>query len=155
MYCHALNKRAEHPIDFIVTGVSDSLKEEINKVSWGKWSLDLLSENYISLYPKEKLIYLTADSDTELDSFDKDFIYIIGGLVDHNRLKMITYLKAQEQGIKTARLPISKYVKLEQSTVLTVNHVAALIVKFVETGDWSISINEAIPPRKIAKINEV
>ena len=112
----------------------------------------MCSENYIDLYPKEKLVYLTADSETELDSFDHNCYYIIGGLVDHNRLKMITYNKATEQGIKTAKLPLSKYVKLDSSAVLTVNHVTGLIVKYIETQDWNLAITESIPLRKIAKI---
>ena len=154
MYCHALNKRSEHPINFIATGVSAWLTEELSKVSWGNWPLELLPESYLDKYPKEKLVYLTADSENELDSFDKDMVYIIGGMVDHNRLKMITFNKATEQGISTARLPLNKYVKLERSAVLTVNHVAGLILKFLETNDWGVSIQESIPARKYAKLSE-
>lgn len=154
MYCHALNKGSEHPIEFIATGVSEYLKEELNKVSWGNWPLELCAEGYLDKYPKEKLVYLTADSEVELESFDKEMIYIIGGLVDHNRLKMITYNKAKEQEILTARLPLNKYVKLERSAVLTVNHVAGLILKFMETEDWGLAITDAIPARKYAKLDE-
>jgi tRNA (guanine9-N1)-methyltransferase len=34
---------------------------------------------------KSRLVYLTADSTTELEDVDNDCIYIIGGLIDHNR----------------------------------------------------------------------
>lgn len=154
MYCYAVNKRSEHPINLILTGVSQGLKEDIDKVSYGNWPLEMHSESYLEKFTKDDLVYLTADSENELDIFDTNRVYIIGGLVDHNRLKMITHNKAMEQGIKTTKLPILKYVKLERSTVLTVNHVAELIIKYHETGDWQVSINNAIPPRKIAKISE-
>jgi tRNA (guanine9-N1)-methyltransferase len=45
---------------------------------------------------KSKLVYLTADSDNLIDTLDKDMIYIVGGIVDHNRYKLLTYKKATE-----------------------------------------------------------
>lgn len=35
-------------------------------------------KNYLDLYPKEKLVYLTPDADEDLESFNSDDIYIIG-----------------------------------------------------------------------------
>lgn len=50
-------------------------------------------------------------------------MYIIGGIVDRNRLKGTTYNKAIEQGIATAKLPLDKFVEMGAATrVLTVNH---------------------------------
>ena len=49
-------------------------------------------------------------------------VYIIGGIVDHNRLKKITYDYAKERGISAKRLPM-KNVKLKASVHLAVNHV--------------------------------
>ena len=51
----------------------------------------------------------------------KRAIYIIGGLVDHNKLKNITLDKANEQNIKTLKFPISRYLRLNTSSILTVN----------------------------------
>lgn len=36
------------------------------------------SKNYLDLYPKEKLVYLTPDADEDLEFFNSDDIYIIG-----------------------------------------------------------------------------
>jgi tRNA (guanine9-N1)-methyltransferase len=41
----------------------------------------------MDLYEKDKLIYLTADSENTLDALEEDKIYIIGGIVDRNRHK--------------------------------------------------------------------
>lgn len=50
-------------------------------------------------------------------------VYIIGGIVDRNRLKGITYKKAEEQGIETGKLPLDQVVEMGGATrVLTVNH---------------------------------
>ncbi|KAB5519036.1 hypothetical protein DKX38_023355 [Salix brachista] len=64
---------------------------------------------------KENLVYLTADSETVLDELDLKKIYIVGGLVDRNRWKGLTMKKANEQGIQTAKLPISSYLKMSSS----------------------------------------
>lgn len=65
-----------------------------------------------------------------MDVLDTSKTYIIGGLVDHNRLKDITQQKAIEQGIfvnyedlgiKTMRFPITQNLSLKSSTILTVN----------------------------------
>lgn len=43
---------------------------------------------YLDIFPKEKLCYLTSESENVIESFDDDTIYIIGGLVDHNEHKV-------------------------------------------------------------------
>jgi tRNA (guanine9-N1)-methyltransferase len=154
MFCHAANKKSDHPCRLILTGVSERLENAINKVSYGKWAVDMHREPYIELFEPDKLVYLTADSDETLDSFESDKIYIIGGLVDHNRLKLITQTKATQQGIKTAKLPLDRFVDLSSSKVLTVNHVFDLITKYVSCNDWRSAIVESIPSRKKVKLKD-
>jgi tRNA (guanine9-N1)-methyltransferase len=46
------------------------------------------TESYLKVFPKEELVYLTSDSPNEIQTLDSQKVYIIGGLVDHNRLKV-------------------------------------------------------------------
>ena len=64
-----------------------------------------------------------ADSPNELGDLDPGKAYIIGGIVDRNRHKNLCAVKAREQGIATARLPVAQFFKLSSSAVLTVNQV--------------------------------
>jgi len=80
---------------------------------------------------KESLVYLTADSETLLAELDPSQVYVIGGIVDHNRHKLLTFSKAQREGLKTGRLPIRESgVALTTSAVLTVNHVFDIIARY-------------------------
>ncbi|GMF35256.1 unnamed protein product [Phytophthora fragariaefolia] len=86
------------------------------------------SKSYINVFKKESLVYLTADSPNTITKLSRDKVYIIGGIVDRNRLKGITYDKAVEQGIETAKLPLDAVVEMGSATrVLTVNHGASHI----------------------------
>lgn len=77
-----------------------------------------------------QLVYLSADSEEELDTLSPEEIYIIGGIVDHNRHKMLCQNKAEKMGIRTARLPIGKYIQnLPTRKVLTVNQVSCLLLR--------------------------
>lgn len=97
-----------------------------------------------------QLIYLSADSDNELETLSENEIYIIGGIVDRNRYKVslvssplehgstcycgcadtvqnLCQEKAEKYGIKTARLPIGRYLEnLSTRKVLTVNQVSCI-----------------------------
>ncbi|KAI0244918.1 hypothetical protein BJV78DRAFT_1290336 [Lactifluus subvellereus] len=57
--------------------------------------------------------------------------------------------KAQESGIGAAQLPIGRYLShLPTRKVLTVNQVFEILVKWVETRDWELSLYAVIPKRK-------
>ncbi|CAN8245668.1 unnamed protein product [Cochlearia groenlandica] len=151
MYCYAANGRSTTPCHLWLTGVEGKMSIELEKLpGFEKWFIEKESGCYIEAMAdrKEDLVYLTADSETVLDDLDPKHIYIIGGLVDRNRFKGITMDKAQEQGIKTAKLPIGEYMKMSSSQVLTVNQVLEILVKFLETRDWKESFFTVIPQRK-------
>ncbi|KAF9006692.1 guanine-1-methyltransferase-domain-containing protein [Cyathus striatus] len=106
-----------------------------------------MSQDHISI--QQTIVYLTADSDDELTELRPDETYIIGGIVDHNRYKNLCLNKAKESGIRTARLPIGRYLaSLPTRKVLTVNQVFEILVKWVETRNWEEAFHCIIPKRK-------
>ncbi|CAA0408269.1 unnamed protein product [Arabidopsis thaliana] len=158
MYCYAVNGRSTSPCHLWLTGVQGKMSTELDKLpGFEKWFIEKESRCYIEAMAdqKDNLVYLTADSETVLDDLDSKHIYIIGGLVDRNRFKGITMTKAQEQGIKTAKLPIGEYMKMSSSQVLTVNQVLEILVKFLETRDWKTAFFTVIPQRKRTGLDPV
>lgn len=152
MFCYGTNRSASHPVRLIFSGVAaDSFTSRKLRTMAGfdSWPLEVLEGTYIDNLPKDKLVYLTADAEDVLESFDSEKIYIIGGIVDHNRLKGVTMAKAQEQRIATAQLPISRHIDMgAYSRVLTVNHVLQIVLEHQATGDWRHVFEKCIPGRK-------
>lgn len=81
--------------------------------------------------------------------------------------------KADEQGIKTARLPIGDYLKISARKVLTVNHgkymsykkgrkkiintliVVEIMIKWLDCRNWEQAFLEVIPERKLKDVELV
>lgn len=154
-YCYAANKRSKNPVFVSVPSLKDETRAILEKVEgfpdqWKSRCFDCSDEDILSMHPdKTKIVYLTSDSDTTLDHLEDDKVYVIGGIVDRNRLKRATLNKANELGISTARLPIDEHLKLVSTKVLTVNHVCEILLKYREYGnDWKKALLDVLPERK-------
>jgi Trm5-related predicted tRNA methylase len=98
-----------------------------------------------------KLVYLTGDSANTISTLDNNTTYIIGGIVDRNRLKRAAINRAEKLNIPTARLPLDENLDFKGSTrVLTCNHVFEILLKFRENRyeDWKGAILSVLPGRK-------
>ncbi|KAJ1652372.1 tRNA (guanine(9)-N(1))-methyltransferase [Dispira simplex] len=149
--CYSVNRTAEKMVNLMATDFGGRAKERLEAANDAKdWKGFTFEEKgYLDLFPKDRLVYLTADSDNVLETLEDDKIYILGTFVDRNRHKGLTYQKAQEQGIATAQLPIGNYLNLTTRKVLTVNQVLEIMLLYLETGDWEKAIVQFIPPRKL------
>ncbi|KAK0190604.1 guanine-1-methyltransferase-domain-containing protein, partial [Armillaria mellea] len=171
LICSSLNGRTRDRLE----GISDAAyKRWVNTEWWEEgyerlWSGDVLSvepgaesgnvpgnsspETSATADPaqsvKQSIVYLTADSEEELTELRPNETYIIGGIVDRNRYKNLCLEKAKESDIRTAALPIGRYLEnLPTRKVLTVNQVFEIMLKWVETRDWETSLYAVIPKRK-------
>ena len=113
---------------------------------------------------KKKIVYLTSDSTTTLNTLNDDTIYVIGGIVDRNRLKYATINRAQKElHISTAKLPLTEYLtsttpistttksKNEEirNVPLTVNHVFDIMLKYKQyNNNWERAFQDVLPSRK-------
>ncbi|KAL4440738.1 hypothetical protein ABPG77_000447 [Micractinium sp. CCAP 211/92] len=151
-YSWHANCAAQHPLHLVLSSVQGTMKAVLDKQVSGykNWKATITEKPYIEHFAdqRERLVYLTADSDNELQELDPEAIYIIGGIVDRNRHKLLCYNKAEQQGIKHARLPIGDYIKLASSQVMTTNHVVEIMLRWLELRDWKQAFEAVIPPRK-------
>jgi tRNA (guanine9-N1)-methyltransferase len=167
MYCYGFNKRHTLPSLIHLTGLGPLLSEQLVAQNHAdNWlGMKMTRSEYISLTDdyslsydddvkaglKKQLVYLTSDAEETIESLDKNCAYIIGGVVDRNRLKGITYKKATAQGIRTAKLPIKENYALSATHILTVNHVFEILLNYGSTGGWKKAMEAVLPQRKHAK----
>jgi len=157
---------------FIEEGKYENIKEfltkdlynyamNINQNDYSENNLSLDSDNlnqeeykhcykFEEIVKGENIIYLTGDSENEIDNLEQNKVYIIGGLVDRNKLKLITYNKANEMGISHAKLPIGDFINLKTSKILATNHVFSILAYYTnKKADWKESFTSIIPKRKM------
>ncbi|CAF3498975.1 unnamed protein product [Rotaria sordida] len=108
--------------------------------------------NYLDIFPHDKLIYLSPDSNVEMTSFDHDAIYIIGGIADRTGKKPLTFGKAKRENIKHQRFPIDRYVKFGGGSgkSLTIDQVYNILMTLKHTGSW-IEAFKYIPEQKVVE----
>lgn len=59
------------------------------------------AECYTGVFPKAQLVYLTADSDVEIERLESGKAYIIGAFVDRNRHKVSTQVACPDQMLQS------------------------------------------------------
>ncbi|KAG7221501.1 hypothetical protein INR49_017157 [Caranx melampygus] len=149
--CYAENRRALHPVQFYLTSLGGKLKQSMDEKDkgWVNWKdINIKTEHYSEVVAKEDLVYLTSDSPKVLEELDQKKAYVIGGLVDHNHHKGITFERAKELGIDHAQLPLGSFVKMNSRKVLAVNHVFEIILAYLEKSSWQEAFFTVLPQRK-------
>ena len=158
MYCYGANKRAKKPFKIFLSKLSGKTQENLNNIcgfpdNWLACEVDRELKGYENTFAKEKLIYLSADSPNVLEEIEDDKVYILGGIVDRNRHKNITYQKAMRQNIQTARFPLRKFCSINSgSHILTVNHCYDILLSRYNSDDWISTFRNGIPSRKDLQI---
>ncbi|KAL2078930.1 hypothetical protein ACEWY4_024674 [Coilia grayii] len=149
--CYAENRRAAHPVQFYLTSIGGQLRQNLDErdKGWVNWKdIQVKAEHFQEVMRKEDLVYLTSDSPNVLKELDETKAYVIGGLVDHNHHKGITFERAQELGIDHAQLPLGDFVKMNSRKVLAVNHVFEIMLAYLEKRDWREAFFTVLPQRK-------
>lgn len=162
--CYSAKRHSDYEVDLVISSFNKNLKARFEKSipDYTKWQNMTIKENetlkeLLPTDPEElsKFVYLTADTETELETLDAGHTYIIGGIVDKNRHKKLCLNKATELGMKVGRLPIGKYIELNGRHVLATSHVYEIMCMWFEMGhSWERAFNAVLPPRKLKKEEE-
>ncbi|RWS30929.1 Mitochondrial ribonuclease P protein 1-like protein [Leptotrombidium deliense] len=111
--------------------------------------------SYLDSFQKDKLVYLTPDSDEELHAFDSDAVYIIGAYVDQTFgcERRATIEKAKSEGLRTAKLPLDHYVHINAGKALNLDQVLSILYIIKHTNCW-VEAFQSLPKSRITtKIN--
>lgn len=158
---NAMRRCAENnlvPLSMSITGIDDVIKPVMTSAAqgWETWPIKLSEKDLVDTHSRENLVYLTHDADDVLQALDPDAVYVIGGIVDRNRLRCATMDKANQLGIKTARLNLDRNISLQHGTpVLTVNHCVEILMYAANGMSWRDAYLKVLPVRKGLKTAEV
>ncbi|XP_015200875.1 tRNA methyltransferase 10 homolog B isoform X2 [Lepisosteus oculatus] len=151
------NRKAANPFHLYLTGLREDglLYKECLRKNDGflNYVMDVTEDSWLDLFPLDSVIYLTPDSEHALEHVDPDKVYILGGLVDES-IQKITYQKAMDSCVCTARLPIQEYMvkktnaKNFHSKILAINQVFDILLTFCETQSWPEALKAGVPPGK-------
>ncbi|OCT97773.1 tRNA methyltransferase 10 homolog B isoform X1 [Xenopus laevis] len=152
------NKKAEKPFwlyltSFVVNGL---LYDECVRMNDGfvNYLVDTTENSFLDVFPLETVVYLTPDSDNALEDVDPEKVYVIGGLVDESVQKKLTYHKAKDHELQTARLPIQEYMvkninmKNFHSEILAINQVFDVLSTYYRTRSWVEALQAGVSPGK-------
>ncbi|XP_071107221.1 tRNA methyltransferase 10 homolog A-like [Haliotis cracherodii] len=155
-HSYSANRRANNPLQFYVCGINGKAQQRLDQIGDYKgWDVYFKTENYLDLFPKGDVVYLSSDSPNVLQELEDDKVYIIGGLVDHNHHKGMCHQLAVDREVSHAQLPIAEYVDMKTRKVLTINHVFEILLRYTETRDWKKAFFQVLPQRKGLKEKEM
>lgn len=151
------NRAHKMPLDLHLCGVQldsrvfRSLSGQLPKLFKEPSLVKLHSQCFSELFPKERLVMLTPDSDTEFQ-YDPHAIYVVGGLVDLGRNEPYTLAKAKRLGIRTARFPLDN-IRLKEGDTreLTMSTSIAIIRECQLNDDTENAIRKCVRLRSEIK----
>ncbi|KFR14577.1 Mitochondrial ribonuclease P protein 1, partial [Opisthocomus hoazin] len=149
----SFNRRSADPFHIHFCNLKDDslyLKEFVKnyREAWGKLLITVTDQCYTEVFPKDKLIYLTADSPKVMKTFDHDKIYIVGSMVDRSIKTGVSLAQAKRLGLETAALPLEKYLLWSSGAKnLTLDQMMHILLTLKDTGDWKKAL-EFVPKRK-------
>ncbi|XP_058236323.1 tRNA methyltransferase 10 homolog C [Hemibagrus wyckioides] len=124
------------------------LLKRYGQETWDRLFITATSQRHVDMFPREDLVYLTADSPNVLRTFDHSKVYIIGAMVDRSIQSGVSLANAKRLNLSTARLPLDEFLHWEIGAKnLTLDQMIRIMLTAKETGSWEKAL-EFVPKRK-------
>lgn len=148
------NRRATEPFHLHFCNLQKDgayMQELLKRYGAATWDHLLVTASdlqHVDMFPREQLVYLTADSPNVLRKFDHSKIYIIGALVDRSIQPGLSLANAKRLKLATARLPLDEFLHWEIGAKnLTLDQMIRIMLTIKETGKWDQAL-KFVPQRK-------
>ncbi|XP_022686504.1 mitochondrial ribonuclease P protein 1 homolog [Varroa jacobsoni] len=112
---------------------------------------------YLEMFPKERILYLTPNSNNVIMKWDPEAVIVIGALVDNASGRPLTFAKALRQGVRHGKLPVGHYLpmfRINTSVSLTFHAVVDILLELKQSNDWKQAFTK-IPKRIITSVEKV
>ncbi|XP_054152444.1 tRNA methyltransferase 10 homolog B-like [Oppia nitens] len=124
--------------------------------------VNITSKSYLDLFDKRDLIFLSPHATQVMTEYDRNAVFIIGGIVDRNQVIELSLPKATKDGIRSMRLPIDSLVN--KTNIQSLDSVFRLLCDFKAFG-LQLANNEMsylekrvrkhIPNHKLKSCNQI
>lgn len=129
-------------------GYKNELLKRYGAEAWDRLLITSSNRPHVDLFPREQLVYLTADSPNVLRTFDHSKVYIIGALVDRSIQSGLSLANAKRLKLATARLPLDEFLHWEIGAKnLTLDQMIRIMLTVKDTGNWEEAL-DFVPKRK-------
>lgn len=94
---------------------------------------------FTELFPAENLIYLSPDSNNELEAYNAEDIFVVGAFMDSGPNRKVSVAKAEQMGLRHARLPFDRNVccrGINMSSCLDLVTMTNVLLEWKRTKDW-------------------
>ncbi|XP_072236860.1 tRNA methyltransferase 10 homolog C [Leuresthes tenuis] len=116
--------------------------------TWERLFITSTERQHVDVFPREQLVYLTADSPNVLRTFDHSKVYIIGAMVDRSIQSGLSLANAKRLKLATARLPLDEFLHWDMGAKnLTLDQMIRIMLTIKETGKWEEAL-QFVPKRK-------
>jgi ribonuclease P protein 1 len=150
-----LNRNHNQPFNLHLCNVApDSrmmgyLEKIIPTIRDDAYPLIVTEQSYLNLFPKKELVYLSPHAKEELEEYDENEIYIIGGMVDKSDPRPFSLAKAKKENVRMKKLPLDKYLVWGMGNKsLTLNQMISIMLELRLCGDWKKAFDH-VPKRKL------
>jgi tRNA (guanine9-N1)-methyltransferase len=153
-YVYASLKKAERPLYVHLTSLEGVVLKALKRdMAFDQWRVLKHERAYLDVFERERIVYLSPDSPNVLRELDDDKVYVIGGIVDRDRMKGSSQKRAEELGVSTARLPIHEPDLFPDGRKfphksLNVNAVAEILFSYAHCRSWAEALQPHLPTRR-------
>ncbi|CAB1421656.1 unnamed protein product [Pleuronectes platessa] len=124
------------------------LLKRYGEETWDRLLITSTERQHVDVFPRDRLVYLTADSPNVLRTFDHSKVYIIGALVDKSIQSGLSLANAKRLKLATARLPLNEFLHWEIGAKnLTLDQMIRIMLALKDTGKWEEALT-FVPKRK-------
>ncbi|CAI8039137.1 tRNA methyltransferase 10 homolog B [Geodia barretti] len=115
--------------------------------------MEVTERAHDSLFSPRDIVYLSPDSEHDLEEVDRCKVYVVGGIVDRSSpSKNLTLHRARVAGLETARLPISRFMEFTKPSPhnlnLPINVVTSMLLDVYRGHEWPHVLQTHMPKRK-------
>uniref|UniRef100_A0A8B9HRN2 tRNA methyltransferase 10 homolog C n=1 Tax=Astyanax mexicanus TaxID=7994 RepID=A0A8B9HRN2_ASTMX len=154
LQCEGWNRRSVDPFHLHFCNLQPNsvyhqeLLKRYGQETWERLFITTTSQRHVDIFPRENLVYLTADSPNVLRTFDHNKVYIIGAFVDRSAQSGVSLANAKRLKLATARLPLNEHLQWDCGAKnLTLDQMIQILITIKETGSWEKAL-EFVPIRK-------